>query len=88
MKPLILVIITICIILSGCGSPKDPNYLGYIQQLPKGEYVIYNHGSRHIVRCVKPNGEYYLLNDNSFKRNGIPGHDAHQYRNKTKIIIK
>ena len=70
-----------------CVKP-DPNNLGTVKILPKGEYTIWNTGSRHIVKCLRPDGKYYWLNDNNFSRNGINGYDAHQYRNKTKIVIK
>lgn len=84
----------IFVILLGCAAPQEkdeqgnPMYLGYVEKLPKGEYVIYNWGSRHIVRCERPDGKYYTLNDADFKLNNISGYDAHQYQNKTKIIIK
>ena len=61
--------------------------MGRVEVLPKGEYVIWNTGSRHIVKCLRNDGKYYWLNDNDFERNNISGHDAHQYRDKTKIII-
>ena len=76
------------IILTSCASPKDPNDLGYVDRLPKGEYVIWNYGSRHIVKCQNLEGKFYFLNDGNFDENGIPGYDAHQYRNKTKVTIK
>ena len=41
-----------------------------------------------MVRCIRKDGKYYMLNDSDFKVNGIAGHDAHQYQNKTKILIK
>ena len=80
--------IIIVMILFSCNSSKSPNDLGRVEVLPKGEYVIWNTGSRHIVKCLRNDGKYYWLNDNDFKQNHISGHDAHQYRYKTKIIIK
>jgi len=80
--------IIIVMILFSCNSSKSPNDLGRAEVLPKGEYVIWNTGSRHIVKCLRNDGKYYWLNDNDFERNNISGHDAHQYRYKTKIIIK
>ena len=80
--------ILLIFVLFSCARPKDDNYLGYVEVLPKGEYIIYNYGSRHIVRCDRTDGKYYSLNDANFNLNGIPGYDAHQYHNKTKIIIK
>jgi hypothetical protein len=82
----LLIIVTF--LFTACAGKPDPNYLGYVEKLPKGEYVIYNYGSRHIVRCERTDGKYYSLNDGNFSKNGIPGYDAHQYRNKTKVIIK
>jgi hypothetical protein len=82
------IIFLMLIVLISCAGPKDPNYMGYVERLPKGEYVIWNTGSRHIVRCVNKEGKYYSLNDSHFAENGIPGYDAHQYREKTKIVIK
>lgn len=76
------------IVLLGCAGPKDPNDLGLVERLPKGEYVIWNTGSRHMVKCQNTEGKSYWLNDAHFEENGIPGYDAHQYREKTKIIIK
>lgn len=70
----------------GCVEP-DPNNLGRVERLPSGEYVIWNYGSRHIVKCLRSDGKYYYLNDNDFWKNGISGHDAHQYREKTRIVI-
>ncbi len=81
--------IFLVLIIFACQTRKpDPNYLGYIQELPIGEYVIYNYGSRHIVRCERKDGRYYCLNDANFPLNGIAGRDAHEYRNKTKIRIE
>lgn len=82
----LLIIFTIFIF--GCNQPKDENYLGYVEKLPKGEYTIYNYGSRHMVKCVRTDGKYYMLNDTDFKINGIKGHDAHEYHNPAKIFIK
>lgn len=63
--------------------------MGTVKYLPKGEYVIWNTGSRHIVKCINvKTDKYYFLNDAHFSLNGIPGHDAHEYREKTKIVIK
>jgi hypothetical protein len=76
------------VFIIGCNSPKDPNDLGLVERLPKGEYIIWNTGSRHIVKCVNKEGKSYWLNDAHFDENGIPGYDAHQYREKTKIVIK
>lgn len=86
MRKIILLCLLYLSIIS-C-SNSDTNSLGVVEKLPKGNYIIYNYGSRHIVRCEKSNGKYYYLNDYYFKQNGIPGYDAHQYRNKTKITIK
>jgi len=91
MKQFLLIL---SIIVLSCAGPQEKDregnsiYLGYIEKLPKGEYVIYNWGSRHIVRCERKDGKYYTLNDSRFSLNNIPGHDAHQYRNRTKISIK
>lgn len=84
----IKILIILVILLMSCGAPDDPNYLGYVEYLAKGEYIIYNYGSRHMVKCIRPDGKYYMLNDSDFEQNGIQGYDAHQYREKTKIIIK
>lgn len=78
----------LCIFLLSCAGPKDPNYLGYVEILPKGTYKIINKGSRHIVYCYREDGKYYTLNDINFELNGIPGNDAHQYHNLTTVIIK
>jgi len=88
MKIFLLLIISVFIL--SCASPQEKNsmYLGYVKKLPKGEYIIYNWGSRHIIRCEKKDGKYYTLNDSYFKLNNIPGYDAHQYRIRTKISIK
>ena len=80
--------IIIVMILFSCNSSKSPNDLGRVEFLPKGEYVIWNKGSRHIVKCLRNDGKYYWLNDGHFERNNISGHDAHQYRDRTKIVIK
>lgn len=85
MKNTLLILI---LVLCGCSSPKDDNYLGLVEKLPVGEYVIYNWGSRHMVRCIRPDGKYYMLNDHHFRANGIAGYDAHQYQDKTRIKIK
>ena len=74
--------------MNSCSTKSDPNCLGVVEKLPKGDYIIYNYGSRHIVKCEKSDGKYYYLNDYYFKQNGISGYDAHQYREKTKITIK
>ena len=81
-------ILLLFIILISCGSPKNPNDCGYTDQLPKGEYVIWNAGSRHIVKCQNLEGKFYWLNDANFVINGIKGSDAQQFINKTKFIIK
>jgi hypothetical protein len=79
----------ICAVLMACGTKNnDTNDLGVVTYLPKGEYIIWNTGSRHIVKCLKTDGTYYWLNDAYFSRNGIEGYDAHQYHYKTKVIIK
>lgn len=65
----------------------DPNYLGNVERLPKGEYRIYNYGSRHTVRCVQKDGKYFYLNDHNFSKNGIPGHDANEYYEKDFVYI-
>ena len=83
-----ILIIFLLFNLIGCSQPKDDKYLGYVNKLPKGEYIIYNYGSRHIVKCVKPDGTYYCLNDGNFELNGIPGRDAHEYHEKTRLVIK
>ena len=83
MKKLIL----ICLTFIGCAEHKDKMNLGLVNKLPKGEYVIWNTGSRHIVKCLKPNGEYYYLNDANFDLNGINAKDAHQFSEKTSISI-
>lgn len=75
-------------LLFGCNQRKEPNDLGVFEKLPKGEYVIWNTGSRHIVKCLKSDGKIYWLNDADFDVNGIDGYDAHQYYDKTKIIIE
>jgi len=76
------------ILLLGCAAPKDPNDLGLVERLPKGEYIIWNTGSRHMVKCQNSEGKIYWFNDANFDENGINGYDAHQYINKTKIIIR
>lgn len=83
-------IFLILLAISSCNidSTKNPNNMGLVTYLPKGEYTIWNYGSRHIVKCVDSHGKIYLLNDGDFSKNGIKGYDAHQYRNKTKIVIK
>lgn len=85
MKKLFAIVTTL--ILS-CNSAKSPNDLGLVKYLPKGEYIIWNTGSRHIVKCLRPDGKFYWLNDGNFDENGIDGYDAHKYYDKTKIIIK
>jgi hypothetical protein len=85
MKYLLISLISLFI---SCNTPKDNNNLGLVEKLPPGEYIIWNHGSRHIVKCLMPNGKYYYLSDANFSINNIEGYDAHQYRNKTKIIVK
>lgn len=82
------VLIFISLVILSCGRNQDPNDLGIVEILPSGEYTIWNYGSRHLVKCLRPDGKYYYLNDNDFEKNGIDGHDAHQYHDKTKIIIK
>jgi hypothetical protein len=86
MKYIIISIITLSIF--ACGPKQnDPNDMGNVEYLPKGDYIIQNTGSRHMVRCVKSDGKIYWLNDAYFKQNGIPAKDAHQFHNKTKITI-
>jgi len=84
MKKLIIIIL----LLYSCGSNKSPNDLGYVEKLPKGKYIIENRGSRHLIRCTRPDGKYFWLNDADFSKNGIPGYDAHKYVDPTSIIIK
>lgn len=74
--------------ITSCNGPQDPNDMGSVMYLPKGEYIIWNSGSRHVVKCVKSDGKVYWLNDHDFWKNGIEGYDAHQYHDKTKITIK
>lgn len=74
--------------LVNCNAPKDKNDMGQVETLPKGNYIIWNTGSRHIVKCVKDDGKVYWLNDADFQKNGIDGYDAHDYRDKTKITIE
>lgn len=81
---IILLVITLC----SCNAPKDNNYLGNVEKLPAGKYTIKNWGSRHIVRCERPDGKYYTLNDSDFDINNIDGYDAHQYHEPTRIVIK
>lgn len=88
MKKIKYYILLISLIILSCNEVKSPNDLGYIERLPKGEYTIWNTGSRHMVVCMRNDGKYYWLNDSDFKINGIPGYDAHQYYNKTHITIK
>lgn len=76
------------VILVNCNTPKDKNDMGLVESLPKGDYIIWNTGSRHIVKCVKDDGKVYWFNDADFQKNGIDGYDAHQYRHKTKIKIQ
>jgi len=71
-----------------CAGPKDENDMGIVERLPKGNYTIWNYGSRHMVKCLREDGKYYLLNDWHFKQNGIEGYDAHQYVYKTQITIE
>ena len=83
--------LTLCLCVAGllsCAGPRDPNDMGLVERLPAGGYVIWNTGSRHIVKCVKDDGKSYWLNDAHFGENGIPGRDAHEYREKTRIIIR
>lgn len=82
------IVIIVVFLIYSCAESRSPNDLGLTQILPKGEYVIYNTGSRHMVKCIDSKGQYYWLNDSYFNLNGIPGRDAHEYRNPTKIIIK
>jgi hypothetical protein len=82
------ILFLILFFLVGCAGPRDPNDLGLVEQLPKGEYIIWNTGSRHMVKCVNTEGKAYWLNDAHFRQNGIDGYDAHQYTNKTKVIIR
>jgi hypothetical protein len=69
-------------------GPRDNNDMGTVETLPKGNYTIWNSGSRHIVQCVKDDGKVYWLNDANFQKNGIDGYDAHQYHDKTQITIE
>jgi hypothetical protein len=78
----------IMIVTVNCNSSRDKNDMGVVEKLPKGDYIIWNTGSRHIVKCVKEDGYVYWLNDANFSINGIDGYDAHQYHDKTKITIK
>jgi hypothetical protein len=71
-----------------CNAPRDKNDMGTVEILPKGNYIIWNTGSRHIVKCVKDDGKVYWLNDANFQKNGIDGYDAHQYHDKTQITIE
>jgi hypothetical protein len=71
-----------------CNGPRDKNDMGIVEILPKGNYIIWNSGSRHIVKCAKDDGKTYWLNDADFQKNGIDGYDAHQYHDKTKITIE
>lgn len=82
------ILIFLFLFFIGCAGKKDNNYMGYVEKLPPGEYIIYNYGSRHIVKCVNNKGEWFSLNDSNFEQNGIPGNDAHEYIKQTKIIIK
>lgn len=84
----ILLSISIILILSSCAKPSEPKCLGLVNKLPKGEYVIWKYGSRHIVKCLNSKGKFYFLNDTNFSVNGIKGYGAHEYHKKTKIIIK
>ena len=78
----------IMITIVNCGAPTDKNDMGTVEKLPKGNYTIWNTGSRHVVKCVKDDGKVYWLNDANFQQNGIDGYDAHQYYEKTKITVK
>jgi hypothetical protein len=71
-----------------CNGTRDKNDMGIVEKLPKGNYTIWNTGSRHIVKCAKDDGKVYWLNDADFKQNGIDGYDAHQYHDKTQITIE
>lgn len=71
-----------------CNSPKDKNDMGTVEVLPKGNYTIWNSGSRHLVKCQKDNGNIYWLSDMDFEKNGIHGTDAHDYIQKTQITIE
>jgi len=81
-------ILILLILLTSCNNKKNANDLGLVELLPKGDYIIWNTGSRHLVKCLRNDGKYYWLNDADFDENGINGYDAHQYYNKTKIIVK
>lgn len=81
-------VLFLILILFGCSNTKDPNDMGLVDRLPRGEYVIWNIGSRHIVKCIRADGKYYWVNDADFDINGIPGRDAHEYHEKTTIIIR
>lgn len=69
-------------------KPDDPNNLGLVTKLPKGEYVIWNYGSRHIVKCETSDGKFYYLNDVHFRENGIDARDAHEFHYKTTVKIR
>ena len=86
MKKLFYILLGIT--LANCNSPKDKNDRGCVERLPKGNYTIWNTGSRHIVKCLKDDGTIYWLNDADFNQNGIDGYDAHQYHDKTQITIQ
>ena len=88
MKKLLLLLAIITLLASCSNTAEDIHDKGFVIYLPKGEYVIWNTGSRHIVKCLNNNGDYYWLNDSHFDENNIPGYDAHKYRNKTLITIK
>ena len=49
------------ITLVNCNAPRDKNDMGTVERLPKGDYTIWNTGSRHIVKCVKEDGYVYLF---------------------------
>lgn len=82
-------IVILLFLITACNHrPDDPNDKGLVERLPKGKYVIWNYGSRHIVKCLREDGTYYWLNDADFDKNGISGYDAHQYTDKTNIVIE
>lgn len=83
-----LITYLLCFCLLSCAGPKDSNHLGYVKILPEGTYKVINKGSRHIVYCYREDGKYYTLNDGNFSKNGIPGRDAHQYRNLTIVKVR
>ena len=37
------ILIFLFLIFIGCAGKKDNNYMGYVEKLPPGEYIIYNY---------------------------------------------